>query len=149
MIPRRECGYYDGIYVIWLDKIMLQETALVKGWDHAYCLNDNINDYMFEECVCLLLRVNLFKPLIVENQEDIYDDAEDYYPYKEEEDDLDEVCFSSSTNLFIGNRSWGDNGYVRLRRQEASALKHEAAVKMLKKAAATFGEVGPDVKPFL
>ncbi|XP_040990976.1 uncharacterized protein LOC121238207 [Juglans microcarpa x Juglans regia] len=77
---------------------------------------------MFEECVCLLLRVNLFKLLIVENQEDIYDDAEDYYPYKEEEDDLDEVCFSSSTNLFIGNRSWGDNGYVRLGRQEVRPI---------------------------
>ncbi|XP_042956575.1 uncharacterized protein LOC122292343 [Carya illinoinensis] len=35
-------------------------------------------------------------------REDIYDDAKDYYPYEEEEDDLDEVYFNSSTSLVLG-----------------------------------------------
>jgi hypothetical protein len=80
---------------------------------------NSINDYMFEESVCLLLRATWFKPLIVEEREDFYDDPEDYYPYEDEEDDLDEVYFSSSATLCIGNRRWGDNGYVRAGRQEA------------------------------
>ncbi|KAG6682013.1 hypothetical protein I3842_13G118800 [Carya illinoinensis] len=65
---------------------------------------------MFEESVCLLLRANWFKPLILEDQEDIYDDAKDYYPYEDEEDYLDE------------NRRWGDNGYVRSGHQEARPI---------------------------
>lgn len=85
-------------------------------------MNDNINDYMFEESASLLLRANLFKPLIVEDREKIYDNDGDYYPYEEEEDDLDKVCFSSSTSLCIGNRSWRDNGYVRLGHQEARPI---------------------------
>ncbi|KAF5727599.1 RING/U-box superfamily protein isoform 1 [Tripterygium wilfordii] len=84
-------------------------------------LDGSIHDYMFEESVCLLLRATWFKPMVVEEQEDIYDGLEDYYPYEEEGDDgdLDEVYFSSSSSLRIGNRRWGDNGYVRGGRQEA------------------------------
>ncbi|KAJ0084407.1 hypothetical protein Patl1_29387 [Pistacia atlantica] len=147
-----EMGYgnHSGICAICLDKIVLQETALVKGCEHAYCvscilqwasynntptcpqcknpfefldvhrsLDGSIRDYMFEESVCLLLRASWFKPLVVEEREVVYDDPEDYYPYEDEEDDLDEVYFSSSSSLRIGNRRWGDNGYVRAGRQEA------------------------------
>lgn len=74
---------------------------------------------MFEESVCLLLRASWFKPLIVEDREDSFDDPEEYYPYEDEEDDLDEVYFSSSSSIRIGNRRWGDNGFVRGGRQEA------------------------------
>lgn len=87
---------------------------------------NSIEDYMFEESVCLLLRAPWFKPLIVDNhevvsREVIYDDLEDYYPYsyEDEDDDLDEDYFRSSSSLRIGNRRWGDNGYVRAGRQEA------------------------------
>ena len=76
---------------------------------------------MFEESVCLLLRATWFTPLTVVDREVAYDDPEDYCPYEEEDcdDDLDEVYFSSSSSIRIGNRRWGDNGYVRAGRQEA------------------------------
>ncbi|KAJ4724440.1 RING/U-box superfamily protein [Melia azedarach] len=144
-------GSYGGVCAICLDKIVLQETALVKGCEHAYCvtcilrwasyiqnptcpqckhpfeflnvhrsLDGSIKDFMFEESVCLLLRASWFKPLIVEDHEVVaYDEPEDYYPYEDEEDDLDEVYFHNSSSLRIGNRRWGDNGYVRAGRQEA------------------------------
>ncbi|KAF4355858.1 hypothetical protein G4B88_004272 [Cannabis sativa] len=146
-------GIHGGVCAICLDKIVLQEIALVKGCEHAYCvtcilrwasygknpscpqcknpfeflnvhrsLDGSIHDYMFEESVCLLLRATWFKPLTVVNREVTYDDPEDYYyPYEEEDcdDDLDEVYFSSSSSIRIGNRRWGDNGFVRGGRQEA------------------------------
>ncbi|XP_021827883.1 uncharacterized protein LOC110768460 isoform X1 [Prunus avium] len=148
----KRCGNHGGVCAICLDEIMLQETALVKGCEHAYCatcilrwvtysqkptcpqckhpfeflnvhrsLDGSIQDYMFEESVCLLLRAKWFEPLIVEEREDVYDDPDDYYyPYEDEEDDdLDEAYFSSSSSIRIGNRRWGDNGYVRGGRQEA------------------------------
>lgn len=141
-----------GVCAICLDKIILQETALIKGCEHAYCvtcilrwasynekptcpqckhpfeflnvhrsLDGSIHDYMFEESVCLLLRATWFNPLIVENHKEKYDDLEDYYyyAYEDDDDDLDEVYFNSSSSLRIGNRRWGDNGYVRGGRQEA------------------------------
>ncbi|KAG6679156.1 hypothetical protein I3842_14G116300 [Carya illinoinensis] len=152
-IDEKGCENHGGICAICLDKIVLQETALVKGCEHAYCvtcilrwatysqkpacpqckhpfeflnvhrsLDGSVNDYMFEESVCLLLRATWFKPLIVEEREDVYDDPEDYNPYEdedEEEDELDEAYFNGSSRLRIGNRRWGDNGFVRAGRQEA------------------------------
>lgn len=153
----KACGNHGGICAICLDKIVLQETALVKGCEHAYCvtcilrwatysknstcpqckqpfeflnvhrsLDGSIQDYMFEESVCLLLRAAWFMPLTVEDHENFYEDPDDYYPYEyeyeyevDDDDDLDGVYLSSSSNLRIGNRRWGDNGYVRAGRQEA------------------------------
>ncbi|KAI4308179.1 hypothetical protein L6164_031280 [Bauhinia variegata] len=147
-------GNHGGICAICLDKIVLQETALVKGCEHAYCvtcilrwatyspkvtcpqckhpfeflnvhrsLDGSIQDYMFEESVCLLLRASWFKPPTVQDHvvhEDIYEEIEDYYyEYEDEEDDLDDVYYGSSSSLRIGNRRWGDSGYVRAGRQEA------------------------------
>lgn len=76
---------------------------------------------MFEESVCLLLRASWFKPLIVEERAEVNDDMDDLYMYDyEEEEDLAEDYFvSSSSRLRIGNRRWGDNGYVSAGRQEA------------------------------
>ncbi|KAL4298888.1 hypothetical protein AHAS_Ahas17G0045900 [Arachis hypogaea] len=97
----------EGLCAICLDKILLQDTALVKGCEHAYC----IQDYMFEESVCLLLRAAWFQPLKVENHvehEDAYDPIEDFYQYRydyeyddEDDDDLDEVYYGSSSSLRI------------------------------------------------
>ncbi|KAM7497079.1 hypothetical protein LguiA_021493 [Lonicera macranthoides] len=146
---------HHGDCAICFDKIVLQETALVKGCEHAYCvtcilrwatykkeptcpqckhpfeslnlhrsLDGSIHDYMFEESVCLLLRATWFTPLTVEYREE---EADDFYPYayeyEDEEDDLDEVYLSRSTDLRIGNRRWGDNGYVRAGRQEARPVR--------------------------
>ncbi|KAJ4823458.1 hypothetical protein Tsubulata_019690 [Turnera subulata] len=158
VVHDKECGHHGGVCAICLNKIVLQETALVKGCEHAYCvtcilrwasycqkqtcpqckhpfeflnvhrtLDGSIQDYMFEESVCLLLRAPWFRPNVVEDQEyAAYDDQDDYYyPYsydyeeEDEDDDLDEAYMSSSSHLRIGNRRWGDNGYVRAGRQEA------------------------------
>ncbi|WCJ28963.1 RING/U-box superfamily protein [Euphorbia peplus] len=158
-IHEKPCGNHGGVCAICLDKIVLQETALVKGCEHAYCvmcilrwasynekptcpqckhpfdflnvhrsLDGSIQDYMFEESVCLLLRAVWFNPLIVEHHHnDVDDDVEAYYPYgyyddDDEEDDLDEYL-SHSSSLRIGNRRWGDNGYVRSGRQEARPIQ--------------------------
>ncbi|XP_070675243.1 uncharacterized protein [Malus domestica] len=89
-------------------------------------LDGSIQDYMFEESVCLLLRAKWFEPLVVEEREDVYEGHEDYYcyPYEDEEDDdLDDAYFSSSSVIRIGNRRWGDNGYVRGGRQEARPVR--------------------------
>ncbi|XP_059665395.1 uncharacterized protein LOC132311499 [Cornus florida] len=155
-----DCENHHGLCAICLDKIALQETALVKGCEHAYCvtcilqwatyrekptcpqckhpfeslnihrsLDGSIHDYMFEESVCLLLRASWFKPLVVEYHEEV-DDGDAYlfysyeYEYEDEDDDPDEVYYSSSSNLRIGNRRWGDNGYVSAGRQEARPVIH-------------------------
>ncbi|XP_055818826.1 uncharacterized protein LOC129887671 isoform X2 [Solanum dulcamara] len=105
---------HHGVCAICLNKIVLQETALVKGCEHAYC----IQDYMFEESVCLLLRASWFKPLIVEEKQEVDDDMDYHYAYEDDEE-LEDFHFTSSPRLHIGNRRWGDNGYVRAGRQEA------------------------------
>ncbi|CAJ1964984.1 unnamed protein product [Sphenostylis stenocarpa] len=145
-------GSHGGICAICLDKIVLQETALVKGCEHAYCvtcilrwatyrekvtcpqckhpfeflnvhrsLDGSIQDFMFEESVCLLLRASWFNPLSVEEHvhEDSYEDLEDYYQFEDDNDEIDEVYYGGSSSFRIGNRRWGDNGYVRAGRQEA------------------------------
>ncbi|KAL9319676.1 hypothetical protein ACSQ67_011515 [Phaseolus vulgaris] len=81
---------------------------------------DSIQDYMFEESVCLLLRGSWFKPLSVEEHvvhEDAYEELEEYYPYEDEE--MEEAYYGGSSSVRIGNCRWGDNGYVRGGRQEA------------------------------
>ncbi|KAH6791657.1 RING/U-box superfamily protein [Perilla frutescens var. hirtella] len=146
-----EMNNHHGVCAICLNKIVLQETALVKGCEHAYCvtcilkwasckkeptcpqcknpfeflnvhraLDGSIHDYMFEESVCLLLRASWFQPLVVvEREEAVYEEIEEYYYEDEEEDMDDDVYLGSSSSLRIGNRRWGDNGYVRAGRQEA------------------------------
>ncbi|CAI9781307.1 unnamed protein product [Fraxinus pennsylvanica] len=142
---------HHGFCAICLNKIVLAETALIKGCEHAYCvtcilrwasykkeptcpqcknpfeflnihrsLDGCIHDYMFEESVCLLLRASWFKPLIVVEREEVYVEVEDYY-YEDEDADED-IFLGSSSSLRIGNRRWGDNGYVRGGRQEARPI---------------------------
>ncbi|KAI3450032.1 hypothetical protein Pfo_006697 [Paulownia fortunei] len=144
-------NYHHGVCAICLNKIVLQETALVKGCEHAYCvtcilrwasckkeptcpqcknpfeslnihrsLDGSIHDYMFEESICLLLRASWFKPLVEVEQEEV-DKVEENY-FDDEEEDLDDFYLGSSSGLRIGNRRWGDNGYVRAGRQEARPI---------------------------
>ncbi|WVZ67386.1 hypothetical protein U9M48_016472 [Paspalum notatum var. saurae] len=152
-----------GVCAICLDKIALQETALVKGCDHAYCvtcilrwasykqtplcpqckhpfeslsvhrsLDGCLHDYLFEESVCLLLRAAWFEPLIVEPHDEAPDEDDFYhhqYQYDDEEDDLDEESYymSRSPSIRIGNRRWGDSGYIRGGRREARPVNAETA----------------------
>lgn len=80
----------------------------------------SLNDYLFEESVCLLLRAPWFKGMPVFTP---VEEPEDYY----EDDDFDDYYFKS--NVRIGNRRWGDNGYVRAGRREARpvGVRHLAA----------------------
>ncbi|KAF0890637.1 hypothetical protein E2562_004154 [Oryza meyeriana var. granulata] len=93
-------------------------------------LDGCIHDYMFEESVCLLLRATWFEPLIVEVHEEALDEEELYhsYQYDGDEDDLDEEAYymSRSPSIRIGNRRWGDNGYVRGGRKEARPVSRQS-----------------------
>ncbi|KAL6010082.1 hypothetical protein ACLOJK_000513 [Asimina triloba] len=84
-----------GFCAICLERIPLQETALVKAtW---------------------------FVPLILKVEEEAaYQEEEVTYFCEEDEDDLeDETYFDSSSSVRIGNRRWGDNGYIQAGRKEA------------------------------
>ncbi|RZC82973.1 hypothetical protein C5167_045761 [Papaver somniferum] len=148
----------EGICSICMDNIVLQETALIKGCEHAYCvtcilrwatyakdpccpqcklsfeflllhrsIDGSIHDYMFEESICLLLRAPWFKPLEVDSHEeesheqhiDIYDYQIEYDNDEDDDEYLETMRVRSSSNLRIGNRMWGDNGFVRGGRVEA------------------------------
>lgn len=87
-------------------------------------MDHSIHDYMFEESVCLLLRAQWFTPLSVTEHINAYEETDDYIPYEEEygdddDSDLDEAYFNNSASIRIGNRRWGDNGFVRAGRQHA------------------------------
>ncbi|KAL0370313.1 UNVERIFIED_CONTAM: hypothetical protein Sangu_0349400 [Sesamum angustifolium] len=98
------CGY--GIFIVSL--VSLRECYLLG----------RVYDYMFEESVCLLLRASWFKPMVVVELEEVDEDFYDFY-FEDEDEDLEEVYLGSSSGIRIGNRRWGDNGYVRAGRQEA------------------------------
>lgn len=143
----------EGVCAICLDEISLQDTALVKGCEHAYCvtcilewasysknptcpqckhpfefinlhrsLDGSLHDYMFEESVCLLLRATWFvDSLALKDAEEVHYEVGD--SYEDENNDLDDDYYSFSPSLRIGNRRWGDNGFVRGGRQEAMPVQ--------------------------
>lgn len=135
------------------DRIIPEEIAQVKGCEHAYCvtcilrwasykadswcpqckhpfssllvykaLDGSVHDYMSEESVCLLLRASWFKPVPVETQNAVGE--HDDYQYEEDVNEDEEYYYTS--NLRLGNRRWGDNGYVRAGRREARPVVHQA-----------------------
>lgn len=92
----------------------------------------SLHDYLFEESVCLLLRAAWFEPLIVEAHEEALEEEEflhQQYQYDDDEDDLDEEFYymSRSPSICIGNRRWGDNGYIRGGRKEARPVNTDVA----------------------
>ena len=97
----------------------------------TYCVyHYSIHDYMFEESVCLLLRAAWFIPLKIEPHEEVHDETDDLYPYyyaeelEEDEEDLESYYMrGNSLTVRIGNRRWGDNGYVRAGRKEARPVR--------------------------
>lgn len=87
---------------------------------------------MFEESVCLLLRANWFVPLQInvqelESQDDGYDESEYFHQneYEDELDNLDDNYFDGKSSIRIGNRRWGDNGFVRAGRKEARPVNRQ------------------------
>lgn len=95
----------------------------------------SIHDYMFEESVCLLLRAAWFIPLTIEPHEEPHDDTDDLYPYyyteelEEDEEDLESYYMrGNSSTIRIGNRRWGDNGYVRAGRKEARPVRQHLCI---------------------
>lgn len=74
----------------------------------------SIHDCMFEESVCLLLGTSWF-----EASDEVEEDTLQY-EYDDELDDLDESYYvTSKSSIHIGNRRWGDNGYVKAGRKAA------------------------------
>ncbi|KAL2535917.1 RING/U-box superfamily protein [Forsythia ovata] len=108
---------HHGLCAICLNKIVLEETALVKGCEHAYCVTCILRWASYKkEPTCPQCK-NPFKFLNIHRSLDgsIHD-----YMFEES------VCLllraSCSSSLRIGNRRWGDNGYVRAGRQEARPI---------------------------
>lgn len=83
---------------------------------------------MFEESVCLLLRASWFHPLEVVDRYSCKDNYDFHIPPEyegeDDDDDLDEFYLHGSS-LRLGNRRWGDNGFVRAGRQEARPVQHK------------------------
>lgn len=133
----------SNVCAICHDGIILQEMGFIKGCEHVYCVNcilqwasyksypwcpqcrlpfeslylykaldGSLSDFMLEESVCLLLRASWYKPV----EFDFSIEAEpriDIEDYEEDDDDY------YRNTLRIGNRRWGENGYVRQGRMEA------------------------------
>ncbi|MCO5551319.1 hypothetical protein L7F22_004820 [Adiantum nelumboides] len=133
------------------DKIKAEEIAEIKGCKHSYCvmcilrwafyktepwcpqcrlpfsflyvyraLDGSLSDYLFEESVCLLLRAFWFKPLVVQEAEEQDDYQDDYDAYEES---------YYTPSLRLGNRRWGDSGYVRAGRREARPVAARQVVE--------------------
>lgn len=126
--------------------ILPEDTAQLKGCEHAYCvkcilqwasyaevpwcpqcrtpfsmlytfrtLEGRLGDVMVEESVCLLLRAPWFKsPGFHEEPE-----AEDPFLYEDYDDEEFDEDFHPNSTLRIGNRRFGETGFVRSGRMEA------------------------------
>ncbi|KAK9128974.1 hypothetical protein Syun_017771 [Stephania yunnanensis] len=130
---------------ICLEKIELQEMALVKGGLHTrriqfapkckfpfeFLILHRALDGGYVAVLDFLSRLsywraNWFEPLPIVAQEEVTDEYEEYYLFEEEDDDgMDDFYLSGSSNLRIGNRRWRSNGYVRTRRREAKLISNE------------------------
>ncbi|KAG6482456.1 uncharacterized protein LOC122017938 [Zingiber officinale] len=99
-------------------------------------LDGSIQDYMFEESVCLLLRAHWFvssSSIIntqdVEPQEESYNELEELLQTEvnQELDDIeqDESYYVSKASIPIGNRRWWDNGFTRTGRKEACPIARQ------------------------
>ncbi|KMZ70836.1 E3 ubiquitin-protein ligase ICP0 [Zostera marina] len=103
-------------------------------------LDGCIHDYMFEESVCLLLRTRWFVPIEMEN-ECIVDDFEhdeeipvrsNKYFDEDDDDDIEESFFMGNlSSIRIGNRRWGNNGFVRAGRKEARPINKQKSIQRL------------------
>ncbi|XP_025819042.1 E3 ubiquitin-protein ligase SH3RF3-like isoform X2 [Panicum hallii] len=110
-----------GVCAICLDKIALQETALVKGCDHAYCVTCILRWASYKQAPQCPQCKHPFEFLSVHRSLDGW-----------------------SPSIRIGNRRWGDNGYIRGGRREARPVNADAAgpsrtPKKKEKAASTSG----------
>lgn len=113
------------------------------------CSTCSIHDYMFEESLCLLLRAAWFVPVEMEN-ECIVDDFEhdEHYEqiaarsnkyFDEDDSDIEESFFMGNlSSIRIGNRRWGNNGFVRAGRKEARPINKQKSVQRL-----SGGDAGP------
>ncbi|CAI5480830.1 unnamed protein product, partial [Closterium sp. Yama58-4] len=133
----------SNVCAICHEGIILQETGFIKGCDHSYCINcilqwasyktypwcpqcrlpfsslylyknidGSVSDFMLEETVCLLLRAPWYSPVEFEYPNEI-----EHQPELEEYEEDEEDYYQNT--LRIGNRRWGENGYVRRGRIEA------------------------------
>ncbi|XP_047982351.1 uncharacterized protein LOC125223312 isoform X1 [Salvia hispanica] len=140
---------HHGFCAICLNKIVLQETALVKGCEHAYCVTCILKwasckkEPTCPQCKHGFEFLNVHRALDGSIHDYMFEESvclllraswftplvlvereevayeETEEYYYEDEEDLDDVYLDSSSSLRIGNRRWGGNGFVRAGRQEA------------------------------
>ncbi|KAL0048493.1 hypothetical protein WJX82_004503 [Trebouxia sp. C0006] len=173
-------GPDDMTCAICLEQIQLENTAYVKGCEHAYCakcilqwadLRDNcscpqckkpftrlltyrtldgtMSDFPVEESVCLLKRATWIQEQLKATEKgkavassdafyaadtsDPVTDWQDYSNFYDEYDDDEEVedfYFSSAAGrarIVLGNRRWGENGYVASGRQQGRPVQRTAS----------------------
>lgn len=173
-------GPDDMTCAICLEQIQLENTAYVKGCEHAYCakcilqwadLRDNcscpqckkpfsrlltyrtldgtMSDFPVEESVCLLKRATWIQEQLktaekgkavassdafyAADTSDPVTDWQDYSNFYDEYDDDEEVedfYFSSAAGrarIVLGNRRWGENGYVASGRQQGRPVQRTAS----------------------
>ncbi|KAL4191410.1 hypothetical protein AMTRI_Chr07g80410 [Amborella trichopoda] len=90
-------------------------------------LDGRIHDYMFEESVCLLLRAPWYTPVTLETQKEAIEEQEEHqYEYDDVDDYVEDAFYGNMAGLRIGNRRWGDGGYVRAGRKEAMPIVERA-----------------------
>eukprot|EP00897_Mesotaenium_endlicherianum_P000148 jgi/Mesen1/10133/ME000075S09634 len=87
---------------------------------HTYrSLDGSLSDSMVEESVCLLLRAHWFKPLALHEEEPADHHEDFFYEDYDEDYDNDSVDDYYPTTVRLGNRRWGQGGFVRGGHKEA------------------------------
>ncbi|KMZ55926.1 E3 ubiquitin-protein ligase ICP0 [Zostera marina] len=108
-------------------KIPFESLHLHKSLDGC------IHDFMIEESVHLLRHASWFAPLKFEDtdfvgeleipyNQYVYEENNEYADYAD--DDYEDYLENSLSHIFIGNRKWGNNGFVRTGRKEARPIQH-------------------------
>nr|CAD1828305.1 unnamed protein product [Ananas comosus var. bracteatus] len=118
------CDMHSEMGIVQSEAFLSQCKHPFEFLDVHRSLDGCIHDYMFEESVCLLLRATWFVPLKVEAQEEAPEEVELFYQdeYDQDDggDDFEESYYmGSSSSVRIGNRRWGDGGFVRSGRKQA------------------------------
>eukprot|EP00898_Chlorokybus_atmophyticus_P004825 jgi/Chlat1/5343/Chrsp35S05277 len=161
----------NWLCAICIHQIAPEDTAVVKGCEHAYCahcilkwaerckgdvwcpqcktpfsflytyrsLDGSFHDLLMEESVCLLLRAKWYCGRDAQLQGSVGIDEYDYEDYYEE-DEQEEYM----SHRVLGNRRWGEHGYVRAGRITArptvEAVKASSTACKPRSAATTKGK---------
>ncbi|KAL3141721.1 hypothetical protein ABBQ32_004404 [Trebouxia sp. C0010 RCD-2024] len=175
-------GADDMTCAICLEQIQLENTAYVKGCEHAYCakcilqwaelredcscpqckkpfsrlltyrtLDGTMSDFPVEESICLLKRAtwvqdqmktaekgkavassDLFYAVDASEPVTDWQDYSNYYDEYDDDEEVEDFYFSSAAGrarIVLGNRRWGENGYVASGRQQGRPVQRTPPTK--------------------